>query len=205
MHRTNGPLPTHFRVGPVPEETDLERETECSRQGQNHSITMSLSRRLLSKISLIASLWLLADTATPSEAFAPAPSSLGRLLPSVERSTTRRLSVVLEPSSSLLLAETQAWVPPVAAVLDPVLNYMSFAMLARVVLSWYPDFKQEDNQWTVLVTAPTEPLLQAVKDLIPPAFGVDITPVVWLAFFTFVHEILLGQQGLLTMKLKYGL
>ncbi len=55
------------------------------------------------------------------------------------------------------------------------------------------------------MAVPTEPLLRAIKGLVPPAFGVDITPIVWLGFFTFVNEILLGQQGLLTMKLKYGI
>ncbi len=55
------------------------------------------------------------------------------------------------------------------------------------------------------MAVPTEPLLRAIKGVVPPAFGVDITPIVWLGFFTFVNEILLGQQGLLTMKLKYGI
>lgn len=77
-------------------------------------------------------------------------------------------------------------------------------MLARVVLSWYPNTKVSDFPW-ILVSAPTEPLLRAIKGVVPPAFGVDITPIVWLGFFTFVNEILLGQQGLLTMKLKYGI
>ena len=58
--------------------------------------------------------------------------------------------------------------------------------------------------WAVVVW-PTEPLLRAIRSTIPPAFGVDITPIVWLGFFTFVHEIMLGQQGLLTMKIKYGI
>jgi YggT family protein len=34
---------------------------------------------------------------------------------------------------------------------------------------------------------------------------VDITPVVWLGLFSFMNEIFLGQQGLLTMKVKYGI
>jgi YggT family protein len=57
----------------------------------------------------------------------------------------------------------------------------------------------------VIVAWPTESLLRLIRGAVPPAFGVDITPIVWLAIFTFVHEILLGQQGLLTMKLKYGI
>ena len=107
-------------------------------------------------------------------------------------------------SSTLTLAETQAWVKPTAAFLDPFFNFYSFAMLARVVLSWYPETKVTEMPWLLLVF-PTQPLLRAVKGIIPPAFGVDITPIAWLALFSFIHEILLGQQGLLTMKIKYGI
>mmetsp|Transcript_22944 Transcript_22944/g.47873 ORF Transcript_22944/g.47873 Transcript_22944/m.47873 type:complete len:175 (-) Transcript_22944:736-1260(-) len=107
-------------------------------------------------------------------------------------------------SSSFQLAETQPWVEPLAGFLDPFLNFLSFAMLARVVLSWYPEQKINEMPW-LLVAVPTQPLLRVVKGVIPPAFGVDITPVFWLGIFTFVHEILLGQQGLLTMKIKYGI
>jgi YggT family protein len=159
--------------------------------------------------------------------------------------------------SSLLIAagstpsQTEPWVQPLSNVLDPFLNFMSFAMLSRVVLSWYPEIiasntnnntsnsnsSKDSSQptetdditsvmlatesdsskrppttekaslpiWITLIVIPTQPLLQAVKDVVPPAFGVDITPVFWLAIFTFIHEILLGQQGLLTMKIKYGI
>jgi len=107
---------------------------------------------------------------------------------------------------SMFLADatTEPWVQPAAAVLDPFLNLMSFAMLVRVVLSWYPSTKLTEMPWIVAVL-PTEPLLRAVRGIVPPAFGVDITPIFWLGIFTFVHEILLGQQGLLTMKIKYGI
>ena len=107
-------------------------------------------------------------------------------------------------TTQLLLAETVAWVQPTALILDPILNFMSLAMLLRVVLSWYPTQNVSEFPWIVAVL-PTEPLLKSVRGIVPPAFGVDITPIVWLGFFTFVHEILLGQQGLLTLKLKYGI
>jgi YggT family protein len=73
-----------------------------------------------------------------------------------------------------------------------------------VVLSWYPEVKINDFPW-VVVALPTQGLLRAVRGVVPPAFGVDITPIFWLAIFTFIHEILLGQQGLFTLKLKYGI
>jgi YggT family protein len=46
---------------------------------------------------------------------------------------------------------------------------------------------------------PTEPLLAPVRDLIPPAFGVDISAIVWIMLLSFVREILVGQQGMLTL------
>ncbi|GKZ00782.1 hypothetical protein MPSEU_001030000 [Mayamaea pseudoterrestris] len=107
-------------------------------------------------------------------------------------------------TTSLILSETEAWVQPTAFALDIFTNFFSLAMLVRVVLSWYPTMDVKKLPWS-LVVFPTEPLLRAVRGSIPPAFGVDITPIVWLGFFTFVHEILLGQQGLLTMKMKYGI
>lgn len=112
--------------------------------------------------------------------------------------------VAMTSGSGLLLAETEAWVKPTATLLGPFLNFMSFAMLCRVVSSWYPETKLNEFPWAV-VAWPSEPLLRLAKGKIPPAFGVDITPVFWLAIFTFINEILLGQQGLLVMKMKYGI
>jgi YggT family protein len=108
------------------------------------------------------------------------------------------------PSSSS--SSYAAVILPIAATaLDIALNAFSLAMLARVVLSWYPGTaKDKMNPWIMAVVVPTEPLLRAAKGFIPPAFGVDITPVFWLALFTFCHEILLGPQGLIIMTIKYG-
>jgi len=107
-------------------------------------------------------------------------------------------------ASSVVLAETEPWVQPLSSVLGPFLNVFSFAMLCRVVISWYPTTNVNELPFN-LVVWPTEPLLRAIRGVIPPAFGVDITPIVWLAVFSFFNEILLGQQGLLTMKMKYGI
>ena len=114
------------------------------------------------------------------------------------------LATAAEASSGMLLAETEAWVQPTALLLGPFLNFLSFAMLCRVVASWYPETNLNKVPW-IFVAWPTEPLLRLVKGVVPPAFGVDITPVFWLAIFTFLNEILLGQQGLLVMKMKYGI
>ena len=135
-------------------------------------------------------------------------------------------------SSSIILSETEAWVQPLSFVLGPFLTFFSFAMvsdlvlyqllflpaqvqysnffwllpkkLCRIVLSWYPSASVNEFPFSIVVW-PTEPLLRLIRGSIPPAFGVDITPVVWLGLFSFMNEIFLGQQGLLTMKMKYGI
>ena len=107
-------------------------------------------------------------------------------------------------SSTFTIAETEAWVQPLSNIMDPSLNILSFMMLCRVVISWYPETNVNELPYSVVVW-PTEPLLKVTRGLVPPAFGVDISPIVWLGLFTFLHEIFLGQQGLLTLKLKYGI
>jgi len=98
----------------------------------------------------------------------------------------------------------EPWVEPAAAVLGPFLNIFSVLMLCRIVISWYPGSNLNEAPFNIAVW-PTEPLLKIIRGSIPPAFGVDITPIVWLGIFSFFNEILLGQQGLLTMKMKYGI
>lgn len=72
------------------------------------------------------------------------------------------------------------------------------------MISWYPQTNVNEAPFNFVVW-PTEPLLKVTRNVVPPAFGVDISPIVWLGIFTFLHEIFLGQQGLFTLKLKYGI
>ena len=51
---------------------------------------------------------------------------------------------------------------------------------------------------------PTEPILKPTRRLIPPVAGVDISPIVWVAFLSFLSEILIGPQGLLSILQKQG-
>ena len=46
---------------------------------------------------------------------------------------------------------------------------------------------------------PTEPILRVVRNITPPLFGVDISPIVVYAVLSFIREIFLGQQGVFTM------
>ena len=50
-----------------------------------------------------------------------------------------------------------------------------------------------------LVAIPTEPLLAASRRLIQPIGGVDVTPVIWVGLISLVRELLVGQQGVLSL------
>jgi YggT family protein len=54
----------------------------------------------------------------------------------------------------------------------------------------------------MLIYLPTEPFLAPTRRLVPPLGGVDITPVIWVAIVSLVRELLLGQQGILTLLLQ---
>lgn len=73
-----------------------------------------------------------------------------------------------------------------------------FAFIFRIVLTWYPQVELQRFPFS-LIYYPTEPFLGVTRKIIPPIGGVDITPIVWVAIVSLVRELLLGQQGLLTM------
>ncbi|MBW4494359.1 MAG: YggT family protein [Oscillatoria princeps RMCB-10] len=83
-------------------------------------------------------------------------------------------------------------------ILGPALGVMTFLFIFRIVLTWYPQVNLNQLPFN-LVAWPTEPFLVPVRKLVPPLGGVDITPIIWVGIFSLVREILLGQQGLLTM------
>ncbi|GFH46769.1 hypothetical protein CTEN210_03243 [Chaetoceros tenuissimus] len=145
-----------------------------------------------------------------------APTNIAQVAPSIMTPTstfsqlnlapidTDTLNTIVNNAPSMMLSETEPWVEPLSQILGPFFNIFSFFMLCRVVISWYPTSNLNEFPYNVVVW-PTEPLLRAIRGTVPPAFGVDITPIVWLAIFSFFNEILCGQQGLLTMKMKYGI
>ena len=86
--------------------------------------------------------------------------------------------------------------------LSILLGIVIFLFIFRIVLTWYPQVEMTKFPFN-LVVVPTEPLLVPLRKVVPPIGGVDITPIIWVGIFSLVREILLGQQGLLTMLL-YG-
>ena len=96
-------------------------------------------------------------------------------------------------TTSITLCETESWVAPAALSGDIFLNLLSLLMLSRIVISWYPKTDLTSFPFNIIVL-PTEWILRPTRGVVPPAFGVDVSPIVWLAVSTFLHEIFLGQQ-----------
>ena len=86
-------------------------------------------------------------------------------------------------------------------ILGLILVLMTILFIFRIVLTWYPQLELNRFPFN-LITIPTEPLLAPSRKIIPPLGGVDITPIIWVGICTLLREILLGQQGLITMLLR---
>eukprot|EP00898_Chlorokybus_atmophyticus_P004954 jgi/Chlat1/545/Chrsp103S01117 len=96
------------------------------------------------------------------------------------------------------LALSPAQAGTISSIASPVVGVMTILLLARVVMSWYPQLPSTRLPYAIAYF-PTEPFLGPTRRLIPPVGGVDIAPLIWLAFLTLGNELLLGPQGLLIL------
>jgi YggT family protein len=88
-----------------------------------------------------------------------------------------------------------------AGILGFLLALMALLFVLRIVLTWYPQIDLNRLPYN-LVAWPTEPFLVPVRQLLPPLGGVDISPIICCGICTLLRELLLGQQGILTMTLQ---
>jgi YggT family protein len=184
---------------------------------REHSSIMKLCVLLLAVLALLAH----------AAAFVPAPASFSVLQRStqlqkcaIEHSTARRqaltqtmqsaravsaaaIGLAVVSAAAPALAAVPEWIAPTRLVLDPALIYLEFAFVCRIVLSWYPKIDLNKTPQN-LVAWPTEPLLKPTRAVVPPAFGVDVSPIVWVMIMSFLREVLLGQQGVLTLLAQKG-
>ena len=68
-------------------------------------------------------------------------------------------------------------------------------------MTWYPKLDGENGFW-IIVTLPTNQILNITKKLIPPIGGVDVSPVIWIGIISFIRELLVGQQGLIKLAIQ---
>ncbi len=83
-------------------------------------------------------------------------------------------------------------------ILSILLGVMIFLFIFRIVLTWYPQVNLKGFPFN-LIAIPTEPFLIPLRKIVSPIGGVDITPIIAVAIFSLIREILVGQQGLLRM------
>ena len=81
------------------------------------------------------------------------------------------------------------------------LSYLTIVFLIRLILSWYPKIELNKGFW-LLISIPSNSILNFTRKLIPPIGGVDVGPVIWIGFISFLREILVGQQGLIKLALQ---
>jgi YggT family protein len=83
-----------------------------------------------------------------------------------------------------------------------LLGLMTILFIFRIVLTWYP--QAEFNKFPFsLIVLPTEPFLKPLRKIVAPIGGVDISPIILVGVCTLLREILVGQQGLITMALSH--
>ena len=80
------------------------------------------------------------------------------------------------------------------------LSYLTLVFLIRLILSWYPKIDLSKGFW-LLISIPSSSILNLTRKFVPPIGGVDIGPVIWIGFISFLREILVGQQGLVKLAL----
>lgn len=90
--------------------------------------------------------------------------------------------------------------PILHLALGLLLAAWTLAFLLRIVLTWYPQIDLNKGLWRV-VAVPTEPLLSLTRKVVAPIGGVDVTPVIWVGLISLVRELLVGQQGLISLVL----
>ena len=96
------------------------------------------------------------------------------------------------------------YLPTLNTLLGLFLSFLTLAFLIRLILSWYPKIDTNKKEW-VLITLPTNTILNMTRKVIPPIGGVDVSPVIWIGIVSFVREILVGQQGLINILIQQNI
>jgi len=85
-------------------------------------------------------------------------------------------------------------------ILTPALIFL---FIFRLILTWFPEVNL--NRFPAnMIAWPTEFVLRPTRKVIPTFGGVDMTPFIWVAIIALIQEILVGQQGLLTLLKAKG-
>jgi YggT family protein len=76
------------------------------------------------------------------------------------------------------------------SVIDLVFTLLSFAIIARAILSWFPQDPYNPSPVIVLLNRITDPILEPLRRVIPPIGAMDISPIVALVILQVLQAIL---------------
>ena len=76
-------------------------------------------------------------------------------------------------------------------ILITILNIYAFIVLLRVLTSWIPNLDYS-NPIVKLLYQATEPVLQPIRNALPPMQGIDISPIVLLIGIQVLTVVLRG-------------
>jgi len=86
--------------------------------------------------------------------------------------------------------------PVLLSTVDLFFTLLTFAIIARALLSWFPQDPYNPNPAVVLLNRLTDPILNPIRRFIPPIGMMDITPIVALIILqilqALIDNILLG-------------
>jgi YggT family protein len=120
-------------------------------------------------------------------------------VPHLEDRSRFAILLYLNKKNLIIIPMTIASIASIA--LSILFTLMTLLFIFRIVLTWYPQVELGKFPFS-LIAIPTEPFLAPTRKIIQPLGGVDVTPVIWVGIFTLIREVLLGQQGLITMALR---
>ncbi|MHB8536032.1 MAG: YggT family protein [Sulfuricaulis sp.] len=98
------------------------------------------------------------------------------------------LLFVLQALEVFLISQLNNYMPDalplfiatVADLLRLTINVYFYAILLRVILSWFMPYGMRDNPAGDLLVSLTEPLLRRARRLVPAMGGIDLSPIVVL-------------------------
>ena len=94
-----------------------------------------------------------------------------------------------------------SYLPIIDFALGLLLSLLTLIFLIRLILTWYPKININKGLW-LIISLPSNAILNWTKKIVPPIGGVDVTPVIWIGLISFLREILVGQQGLIKLFLQ---
>ncbi|MGB1252222.1 MAG: YggT family protein [Candidatus Promineifilaceae bacterium] len=75
-----------------------------------------------------------------------------------------------------------------AGTLGLFIDLFYYILLARVLLSWFPGFR--NNPVARLLYDITEPVLSPLRGIIPPMSGFDLSPIILFVILGFIRRML---------------